>query len=302
MIPRWPAEDLALLRREYACSGTTVLAAKLGRSPSAIRCKARKLRLRRRHPWTAGELDLLRQHYGRTSTTQLAALMGRPVGHLHQTAARHGLSVRRQPRPTAWLDRVKALHAEGKNDVQIGRILGEGHEAIRYHRRRLGLPAILYNAEQTRGALAGQQQTLGIASTGELRSLGYRRYAASCGWPAHLRLREVQILNLLARVGLPMPRKMISQGIGMKWRDIRHVLSSGGNSKRPNNRGSYLANLAHEGLVTRLVQALRDRPGRGCAVDLYCLGPAAIAILAARATIQGEHDDSRTKEAQHHAG
>lgn len=236
----------------------------------------------RRHQWTPEEDALLRRHYSEHPASWIAE---RIFGTPHATKAVYHravlLGLRKWPHhPPELIEAVRHLHAEGLHDRDIARRLGRDRDqvhAIRYARLKLPANAAAV-AAAARQAVRTQYERLGIRSAGELRALSYRRYAVENGWPADLRPRAVQILNLLSAAGVPLSRRQIADGIGMRWKGSRRSLASN------DPEGSYLAHLAARGLVTRLVCAgPHPGPGKGRNIDLYQLGPEAITILAQKA-------------------
>lgn len=273
----WTADEVAVLRREYpACADLAALAARLGKTPGAIKCRAARLGLRRRQPWTDSQRAIVRERYRRDGAAAVARTIGRTVRQVHQMAVTLGLSDH-HPRVSAG-DRatIRRLNAEGWSDAEIAAELGRDRHVVGRHRRRMGL-ADNAASERRRGrvreATAQQLEAAGIASLGELRAVAYRDFAASRGWPADLRPRAVMILHALAARG-PMTRRQIALAIGMPWKGSRKSLTSN------DPEGSYLANLAARGLVVRLLRAAPvTGQGKGRSCDLYTLSVEAIAIL-----------------------
>lgn len=253
------------------------LASRLGVTPCALKSRANRLGSARRRPWTPGEDETLRRLHGVRPMREIARLTGRTLKQVWGRARRLGL-----PRlaahlvvSPAFLDRVRELNARGLSDSDVAAELGCGRHTASGHRRRMGLP------DNSRGPLWRERLRASgtlIGDGGATRRDAYRVFARRHGWPEHLPPRAVQVLDLLASVGLPLTRRQIAEAAGLRWVSSRKAFSCKGPG------GSYLALLAAEGLVLRLKRAHRvTGRGKGRTCDLYCLGPAALEILAARA-------------------
>jgi hypothetical protein len=281
----WTASDLDELRRAWA-DGLPVplLARAFGRTEAEVLDQVRRLGLRRF--WQESELATVRRMWGRHEAAAIAAaLPGRSVTSVYRVATKLGLPRLWRRHPPEFIAAIRRLHRQGLDDVAIAGRLGSDREtvhAVRY--ARLGLPpneaAIL--AKRRKGVKT-QFARLGIRSGGELRQLGYRRFAARNGWPEDLRPREVQILNALAARGVPMTRPELARAIGMRTdREDRpgHVALLAGNGPG----GTYTASLLRRGLLVALKRAsVVHGRGKRRSRDLYALGPAALAILEERA-------------------
>lgn len=233
-----------------------------------------------RTPWTDEERRLMREHYGRKSAPEVAAMLGRPVSQVHGTAERMGLGRRRRLVTDADREVIRRMHAEGCADPEIARTLGWKREIVGVHRRAMGLAHNAYGERQRQAVAiktAEQIQSAGVRNLAEVRALAWSRFAIESGWPADLRIRHVQILNLMAAAGVPLSRREIAEGIGARW-----VMPTRKNLVSNDPEGSYLAHLTARGLVTTLPRALPGQ-GKGRSFHLYCLGPVALAMLQARA-------------------
>jgi len=232
-------------------------------------------------PWTPSEDALMREQYGRTILHGLRRLLGRSARAVYQRAVFLNLHERRRLVSDSDRETIRRMHAEGCVDAQIAAELGWSRECVGVHRRKMGLPSHIWGESHRRKlaeATARQLQRAGLNSTSEIRREAFRAYARESGWPEGLRPRAVQILNLLASVGVPLSRRQIAEGIGLPWRGSRQSLKSGG------KRGTYLADLCASGLVQLLPQAGRvTGRGKGRSCHLYCLSGEALAILARRA-------------------
>lgn len=275
----WTAERDARLRREYpTCASLADLAISLGVSYNALRARAHRLGILRRPFWSEEEKDTLRRLYGSVPALEVARQMGRTLKQVYQQADAMGLG---REYPEQDRDLWRRLHAQGYSDEEIASQGGHNRHTVARWRRQEGLSANTFSERRigrVREKTVAQLQTAGLSSLAEVRSLAFRGFADRHGWPADLRPRHVQILNLLAGAGVPLDRQQIAAGIGLPWIGSRKSLCS----RDP--EGSYLAHLAARGLVLRLFRARRVLgEGKGRTRDLYTLGPAALAILAQRA-------------------
>lgn len=281
MNRRWTTRDDERLRALYGQLPARAIGAVLRRGTCAVQRRASILGLASGRHYSAEEKALIRRDYPTTDGVELAKRLGRSATSLHRCAAR--LGIRKLPRVAPeLLDRVRELHAEGLHDMDISRRLGMNRRTVTYLRRkRLGLsPNQAAILEAMRRGIKAQRATLGIRTSGELRTVANRRFAESRGWPGYLRPRHVQILELLAIAGKSLTKRAIAKAIGTSpdadLRASRHVLKG-------NGRSSLLGDLANFGLVLRLRRAHR-RPGagKGTTCDLYTLTPAAIEIVIQR--------------------
>jgi hypothetical protein len=284
----WTEADRDTLRAKWGKVRTRELARELGRPPGAVKQQATKLGLDSGRCYTAEDLALLRELYQTHTAAQIAAqIHGSPRSALAIYRMAYKLGLAKQPHhsPEVYAD-VRRLHGEGLPDRVIATRLGLRHDQVKDIRGvRLKLP-VNPDAEGKRQGVQKQFTTLGIRTAGELRSLAYRRYAVENGWPQDLRPREVQILNVLAERGVPMTRLELSGAIGMRTDRIGcnnspALLTGNGPG------GTYTASLARRGFLRRLKRGftVSDR-GRGRSLDLYVLGPAALAILEERSCQQ----------------
>lgn len=239
-------------------------------------------------PWTSQEKAHVRRHYRKKTAREIAADLGRSVSCVHKRAADLGLTIKRRGWTDAMTRRLRWRHGLGWTDVQIAKEIGLSREWISEQRRKLGLPVNTETIRRiARQNVKKQLRTLGLSSPTELRTRAYRNFAKENGWPEDLRPREVQVLNALAAQGVPMTRQELAAAIGMRSdpgeyaRGQRNLLCGNGKG------GTYTASLARRGLVTILPHSgpLAGGSGKGSGrrVSLYLLGPAALAILEARA-------------------
>jgi hypothetical protein len=279
---KWTPERDAVVRAEYPHSESIdVLAVRLGCSRSVLRSRANRLRVFRRQPWTDAQTHAVREKYGKVPATEIAREINRPVNQVYQMADRLGVMERRELVAEADRETIRRRNADGWVDSEIAAELGWTRECVCHHRRAMGLPSNALSERRRQAVREKTQQQLehaGLPNLGAVRRKAYRDFARENGWPADLRPRAVQILNLLATVGVPLTRRQIADGIGMSWKGSRKSLRSN------DPEGSYLAHLAARGLVAVLPRGhtvFGQGKGRSC--HLYLLGPVALAMLEQRA-------------------
>lgn len=292
-MPRsWSQSDDEALRGGWGKIPTRQLAKEIGRSSSAVKQRAAKLGLDSGRYWSIEEIKIVRDHYHSHTAPQIAVMLGlqpRAALNVYKIAAAIGL--RKLARlDDELLNQVGELHAKGLNDVEIAKRLGSTRDTIHHVRfDRLRLPMVEDAcSEARRRGVKTQFARLGVSNAAELRSLAYRKYAAENGWPEDLRPREVQILNVLSAQGVPMTRQELAAAIGMKSKPEDYGRSGQRKLLAGNGPGgSYPASLARRGLVTILwrsgPQCKATGKGNGRRVNLYALGPAALAIIQERA-------------------
>lgn len=240
----------------------------------------------KRHVWTADEDALVREHYrpgrGRPKAdTQrwTAAALGRTIGVSERSIYCRALLLG-VVKPQTRILRDAVLHAlvvcrhgEGWLDGEIAAEWTGAHpdrpiarRTVCDVRRGLGLPSNRDNArhrQQVRERTAQQLQAAGARSLADLRSRAYAEFADDRGWPAYLRVRHVQVLELLYESG-PQTREQISVAIGYRIeRGQRYWLSS------KYGHGSYLSDLLAIGLVQRSRRREAKLGGRGKSVFRY---------------------------------
>ena len=192
------------------------------------------------------------------------------------------------------LESIRRAHADGLTDTDIAKRVGIERRAVTLQRARMGLGI---NQEARHRAqlksVANQKKTLGLNSMGELRTRSYRRFAVENGWPADMRPREVQILNVLSQTP-GLTRRQLATVIGMNDR------------KRSKNllcckygRGSYTANLIHQGYIVGVQRfqpfgTRRNGKGNSRLEDVYVLTEKAISMIEARGAAQKGGDSANT--------
>lgn len=218
LAPPWTAEEDAVVRAEWS-AGTSemIIANRLGRTPNAVQLRASKLGVRRpRQPdeWKAEHEAALRELW--PTLTPINIILER-VGHTLKAcqvkASRLGLRRPDCTTPfTATEDqRLRELILSGADDLELCHALpGRSVVPIRLRAKALGLSMPV-------GAKLAQKYNL----------------------PVDLRLREVQIVVLLAHAPLTCT-------------ELKAIM--GDNRRKPlvDRRGrSYITSLVNRGLVVR---------------------------------------------------
>jgi len=123
----WTQEEIVELRTMYLNSGSKEIAAKLNRTPQAIKSKIRKLGLfselnekdlRRKftgiNQWSADDIEILKNLYTVKSLAQIAAELGRTPNSISKMASKLKLSHSNIPasKRLVWTDETDAFLAE----------------------------------------------------------------------------------------------------------------------------------------------------------------------------------------------
>lgn len=305
MTTVWTPEMNEIVRREWpTCEDTNELAKRLGVTRSALKNRARILKVQHRkifRPWTAEEIEIVRTCYLTTPRAELSARLDRSIVSIYDQAVKLGVTHFRVAWDEAKIERLKELNAAGWSDSDIAVEFGADRHSVSLKRKRLGLRCNACSMgtpserelQKTRDGVRRQLQRLGLSHLSELRTLAFTRFARDNGWPEDLRPRAVQILNLLATKGEPMPRRAIADGIGMPWRGSKNSLLSN------DPEGTYLATLIKRNLVVKV--GVRRVPGKNKLETLYTLGPAALAILQEHADALERNERSGQETIQHRA-
>jgi len=194
--------------------------------------------------------------------------------------------------PEGWQKNFRDWHALGWTDGDIAQATGLCRRHISFLRKSIGLASNAMSdkrREAVRQKTAEQLASCGCRSIGELRAKRFQAFAVSLGWPADLRVRGVQIVELLLREPA-LNRRQISDMIGMPWKGSRKSLVSN------DPEGSYLANLMTRGLVIRsprvyVSKETGKRKGVGKGVRYYSASPLAHEIKSKflLTQVQGSH-------------
>lgn len=234
--------------------------------------------------WTHAMEAALVVAYGLEPVAVIAASLGVSPRAVYNHAARLGLAQQRPQHTPALRAEMCRLSRAGQTDAEIAAALNVCRGSVRRARRQVSLPASAAGLLRTqRESIKKQRRTLGIKSGGELRALSYRKYAVENGWPAALRPREVQILNVLADRGVPMTRLELAHAIGIRTDRMgaNGTLALLASCNGPG--GTYTASLLRRGYLAVLKRACHvEGRGKGRSRDLYYLGPEALIILEQR--------------------
>ncbi len=214
--------------------------------------------------WTPEEDTRIAAWYRKVPVRDLAASLDRSERAVYMRAIQLGVSGSRVDRTAARDRQLRALHAKGWSDPEIAEQLGADRSTIGQWRRALGLPSNAHNARhraKTAAATRRQCRRMGVKNMAECRQRVWADAIRATGWPEDLRIRHVQILDALYRLG-PMTRRELAEAIGMPWQGTRRSLKSS------DPEGSYLAHLMKRGLVVNLGR-IRRAKGRGRGVCVY---------------------------------
>jgi hypothetical protein len=216
--------------------------------------------------WTIDELIALEEGYGSVPIHELARRLNRTVAAIRMAAYLYGFAQEHRYCTREDEASIRQLNAEGMSDTEIAARLGFERHAISRNRRRLGLPSRAYSEryrEKLRAAARRQCEAAGVSNLGQFRALKLREYVARSGWPASVRMRGAQILDLLEARG-PLTRREICAELGLPWHGARNSLKS----NHPEN--TYMAHLQRIGLVVRLGRVVKGAYTGGN-VNLYAL-------------------------------
>jgi len=138
----WKPQERRFLEEQYGRMSCGAIAARLGRTISAVHMQANLMDLRRRQSrklWTAREDAMLREQYRAGEVERLAARMGRPAGSLHNRARRLGI-IKTSARPWTNEERrlVKKLY-KTHTLAAMGEKLGRTCRSVESRVRAMGL-------------------------------------------------------------------------------------------------------------------------------------------------------------------
>ncbi len=288
----WDAQSLQMLRDLYGTMPVRDLAARMGRTESSIKTKAKILKVHNAGRfWSEDQVEIIRQQYRKTPTAELAARFGRSIQSVHRLAHKLRLVVPRFVFTPEHDQVICDRHAQGWSDREIAELLGCDRHALSSRRAGLGLPRLYGRSgdpghpryrDRVRRRTALQLQEKGLRSLADLRSEAYRQFARENGWPDDTPPRAVQILNLLAVHG-PLTRQQMVDRLGIDAHG-RVKLNRAMSSSR--DRSTYLAWLQKRGLICYLHQA-ESGQGRGHRCPgLYLLTALALEMIERRIRAQ----------------
>ena len=273
MPSSWTTAEVDFLCDHFGIDLTLAeIAAALGRSYESVKTWAQRHGLVTRRNLRPREEAFIRAHYHKMPVREIARRLGRKTRTLWNAAKRLGVARAVERMNPARQEILRQQALAGNCNCCIGRAIRMGRQQVRRWRRQLGLPALETGGsvdscptckERTRAATRRQLERAGVASLAEVRVQSFRAFARRSGWPADLRPRSVQILNLLASEG-PKTKCEIAAAIGLPWegRASRRVLKSN------DPEGGYLAHLMKRGLVVCLGRKVQNG-GKGKNTSLY---------------------------------
>lgn len=209
-------------------------------------------------PWTDDDDAMLARLYPVVGAEESAVRMGRRPREVRYRVVKLGLHgrSRRDCALEVSDETILGLYLQGMTDRQIADALGVTIDCVWRRRTRFGLPK---NGRADWGAMN--------------RSIRRRReeFALRSGWPTDLLPRQVQVLNLMASIGVPITTAQISEMIGLRCRSLR----------------IHIRNLCDRNLAVR-VGTLVEKAGRGImrSNPTYTLGVKALEILEVQALCQ----------------
>jgi hypothetical protein len=219
---------------------------------------------------------IIRRDYRRVPSGVIAAAMGKTVAQIYAKASAMGISTPPKIKAPDFVAFLTARNAAGWSDSEIARVREVDRHAVTHMRRKLGLPFngfSQWRIDRVRGKTAVQLLLAGVKSLGELRAKVLSERSVKAGWPAGLKSRQVDILNLLWENG-PMTREQIGATLGLHKKPKCGKFKSRANGERLywypmhcNTPGhgadtSYMADLLRRGLIVSLGRIVRHkRPG-----------------------------------------
>lgn len=245
--------------------------------------------------WTDAEDAILRERYddGGAGRDGLAALLvGRSWQAIRQHALRIGLvNRRRRAIDDVVRSGIVALIQQGYCDWEIAEAIGRHASVVGRERRRMGVPSAVDHPRQKARMSAICRSTKAnhpYKRDSDVRIRDADTFARESGWPAGiLRMRSLQMLNLLASVGgRPMTRQELFEGVGLCRNCTPQTASS--------PSGPYIRELVEFGFLTRLAGMGPRRPGRGQGCDLFVFGPLALSHILARMAADGQQQQPQT--------
>jgi len=242
--------------------------------------------------FTPAEVETIRRWHGRITTNEIALRLGRPRKSIYVKLRHLGLTkhYRKKAKMEALENFIRETNRAGWSDEEIARAQDCSREWISEVRRRMGIPNNLYGPRwraRNKAQRARQLAQYGVKDAAHFRIEAWRRRARAQGWPDYLRLREIQILNLLWERG-PQTREQLGDALGLR----KKPRSDRGRpwypflSNRRAPRSTYLSGLVDRGLVINLGRIVSGR-GQGANVCMYSLSP----TIRRRAGAWMEKDD-----------
>lgn len=223
---------------------------------------------RKRRFWTDAERAIVREHYRAKGAPAVARMLRRTTKAVHQEARTLGLCIPQRFRAPDMVAFVRSKNGAGWSDSEIAEARRCDRHAVSHLRKSLGLPSNARGERfkaKIRDGTRRQCSEWGVPNLAALRGKVFRDRAREAGWPEDLRLRAVQMLNVLWERG-PQTRRQLCDAIGMKWLGSRKSLVSN------DPGGTYLTYLIKRGLVISLgrIGTVHGK-GKGRSVQVYSL-------------------------------
>ena len=276
MGKHWTQDEIEFVRQNAGKISLAQIARTIGRTPDSMCHLTKRYGIANtftpvdKTPWTEQEIATLRRDYRRLTTTQVAQNLGRERKQVFNKAFALGLCVIQKIRHPELAKLVVRRHAQGWSDSEVAAEFGCERHTVGNVRHKLGLPSNAvsqHRRDRVRAATLKQCAAAGVSTLGALRSKIYAGRSVKAGWPAGLRPRAVEILDLLWAKG-PHTRREIADALGIPWNGSHKSLISN------DPEGSYLAHLAAVGLVQCLGRLNRVvGQGTGKSTSVYTLTP-----------------------------
>jgi hypothetical protein len=276
--PAWTAADEQLLREHHG-NGTSreEIAKLLGRTVISIKTRIGRLGLGKDRTWSEADKQFAVEQRGKLKACEIGAQLGRTVRSIYQLWNKLNVCERRRDgRPLQLF--ILEKHPLGWSDAEIAAAWTAANPTepacrewvMEVRRDKLKLPSNALSEHRRRKVAAKTREQVaaaGVNNLAEVRRLAYDKFASRHGWPADLRPRAVQIMDLLYQKG-PHTRRQIADAIGMPWKGTRKSLHSN------DPEGSYLAHLMARGLVVVTKRAHKVHgQGTGKSCDVYAIAP-----------------------------
>jgi hypothetical protein len=209
--------------------------------------------------WTALEVRFLELNRGKLTTREMATRLNRFEAHVKWALCRLFRRRRQQGRPLESLNpsrattlarvgkQLRALHARGLSDPDIGHRLGLSVRVVQCLRVKAGLPSNAYNKVHRQKQRRAQQEV----PTSRLTSM---LAAEAMGWPGHPR-SEALVLEALRTHG-PLVGSALADVLGIKWYAGSNGHSLGARLRRLLAAGLVVREPAHKGPTGRGKRAL----------------------------------------------